>query len=285
MGARHEKEPVMTTRDHAPLGAPCWTDLWTSDVERSRAFYGELLGWDALEPSEEFGGYFMFERNGMPTAGGMGDMGDAKADNAWKVYLNTDDIERTLKDAVAQGATAHFPATAVADLGTQSVLTDPTGATIGTWQPGTFPGFLVLAEHGAPSWFELHTNDFAKSLDFYQSVFRWETTTISDTDEFRYAVMRNPEGEDQLAGIMDNRSFPGLAAVDLVGLLARRRRRHDGRRGQEAGRERGRRRRGHALRHAGRGEGPHGGGVQAAHGACLGTRRALGAAPSGRTSP
>lgn len=199
----------MTTRDHAPLGAPCWTDLWTSDVERSRAFYGELLGWDALEPSEEFGGYFMFERNGMPTAGGMGDMGDARADNAWKVYLNTDDIERTLKDAVAQGATAHFPATSVADLGTQSVLTDPTGATIGTWQPGTFPGFLVLAEHGAPSWFELHTNDFARSLDFYQSVFRWETTTISDTDEFRYAVMRNPEGEDQLAGIMDNRSFPG----------------------------------------------------------------------------
>jgi uncharacterized protein len=199
----------MTTRDHAPLGAPCWTDLWTSDVDRSRAFYSELFGWEALEASPEFGGYFMFARNGMPTAGGMGDMGDLPANNTWKVYLHTDDIERTLKDAAGQGATIAFPASAVADLGTQSVFDDPTGANLGTWQPGTFPGFLVLGEHGAPSWFELHTNDFAKSLAFYQSVFRWETTTISDTDEFRYALMRNPEGEGELAGVMDNSSFPG----------------------------------------------------------------------------
>ena len=199
----------MTTRDHAPLGAPCWTDLWTSDVDRSRAFYSELFGWEAQEPSPEFGGYFMFTRDGVPVAGGMGDMGDQKANNTWTVYLNTDDIERTLKDASAQGATIAFPATPVADLGSQSVLDDPTGAHLGTWQPGTFPGFTVLGEHGSPSWFELHTNDFKKSLDFYQSSFRWETTTISDTDEFRYAVMRNPEGEDELAGIMDNTSFEG----------------------------------------------------------------------------
>jgi len=28
----------MPTRDRAPIGAPCWTDLWTSDVEASRRF-------------------------------------------------------------------------------------------------------------------------------------------------------------------------------------------------------------------------------------------------------
>ena len=71
---------------------------------------------------------------------------------------------------------------------------------------------MVVGEHGAPSWFELHTNDFAASVDFYQSVFRWETTAIGDTDEFRYSVMRNPEGDGELAGIMDNRSFPGSPA-------------------------------------------------------------------------
>ena len=37
----------MTTRDSAPLGAPCWTDLWTSDIEGSRSFYASLLGWEA----------------------------------------------------------------------------------------------------------------------------------------------------------------------------------------------------------------------------------------------
>ena len=57
----------MTTRDSAPIGAPCWADLWTSDVEGSRRFYSELFGWEANEPSPEFGGYFMFTRNGVPT--------------------------------------------------------------------------------------------------------------------------------------------------------------------------------------------------------------------------
>ena len=52
----------MPTRDIAPIGSPCWVDLWTSDVEGSRRFYRDLFGWEAEEPSAEFGGYFMFTR-------------------------------------------------------------------------------------------------------------------------------------------------------------------------------------------------------------------------------
>ena len=193
----------MTTRDHAPLGAPCWTDLWTSDVEGSRRFYSELFGWEALEPSDEFGGYFMFARDGMPTAGGMGDMGDMKANNTWKIYLQTDDIAKTTAAAEAAGAQLFGPAMPVADLGIQAVMADPTGAELGAWQPGTFPGFLVLGEPGAPSWFELHTREHANAVDFYESVFHWKTAVQGDTDEFRYTTMCNPEGGEDLAGIMD----------------------------------------------------------------------------------
>jgi predicted enzyme related to lactoylglutathione lyase len=200
---------AMTTRDRAPLGAPCWTDLWTSDVEGSRKFYSELFGWEAAEPSPEFGGYFMFTRNGEGIAGGMGDMGDMKADNAWKVYLQTDDINSTIDLATKKGATVMSPAMPVADLGVQCVMSDSTGATLGAWQPGTFHGFSVLDERGAPSWFELHTSDFGKAVDFYESVFHWQTTPMGDTDEFRYSVMNEPNGDDQLAGIMDARSFLG----------------------------------------------------------------------------
>src|ERR1019366_443887 len=98
------KGATMTTRDSAPLGSPCWAALWTSDVEGSGKFYGEIFGWEAQEPSPEFGGYFMFTRNGVPVAGGMGDMGDMKANNTWKIYLATDDIARTLGAAEAEGA-------------------------------------------------------------------------------------------------------------------------------------------------------------------------------------
>jgi uncharacterized protein len=193
----------MTTRDHAPAGAPCWADLFTSDVERSRSFYAELFGWEPLPPSPEFGGYFMFARHGVPVAGGMGPMGDMAADNRWKIYLASDDITKTLEVAAADGAEIVSPVMDVADLGRQAVLTDPTGAAIGTWQPGTFPGFTVLNEHGAPSWFELHTRDHAGAVDFYKTTFGWETNVESDTDEFRYTTVLDPEGDGLVAGIMD----------------------------------------------------------------------------------
>ena len=190
-----------------PIGSPCWADLWTSDVDGSRKFYAELFGWEAQEPSPEFGGYFMFTRNGVPIAGGMGDMGDMKADNSWKVYLATDDVDKTVEAAVGEGAQVVAPPMAITDLGRQAVIFDPTGAALGIWEPGTFPGFTVLSEHGAPSWFELHTRDYAKAVAFYRSVFRWDTNTVSDSDEFRYTVMRNPSADGELAGIMDASAF------------------------------------------------------------------------------
>jgi len=87
------------------------------------------------------------------------------------------------------------------------VLVDPTGAHLGTWEPGTFPGFTVLNEHGAPSWFELQTRDHSAAVAFYRKVFRWETNTVGDSDEFRYTTMREPDGDGELAGIMDASGF------------------------------------------------------------------------------
>jgi uncharacterized protein len=195
------------TRDHAPIGSPCWADLWTSDVEGSRKFYGELFGWEAQEPNPEFGGYFMFTRDGAPVAGGMGDMPDMPAQDLWTIYLATDDIGKTVGAAEAHGAQVVSPPMAVADLGSQAVLIDPTGAQLGAWQPGTFPGFTVLHERGAPSWFELHTRDHAAAVAFYRSVFRCDTNSVGDSDEFRYTTMRDPNGGEDLAGIMDASAF------------------------------------------------------------------------------
>ena len=194
--------------DHFSVGAPCWVDLWTSDVEGSRTFYAQLFGWEAMEPSEEFGGYFMFHRDGLPIAGGMGDMGpDMPANDTWKIYLSTDDIAGVAASLGTHGAEVQAPPMSVADLGQNMVFVDPTGAHLGAWQPGTFPGCSALNEHGAPSWFELFTRDFAGALDFYRSVFSWKIEIEGDTDEFRYATLRDPDSGDQLAGVMDASAF------------------------------------------------------------------------------
>ena len=197
----------MSTRDRAPLGSPCWADLWTSDVDGSRSFYSEVFGWEAQEADPQFGGYFMFTRDGVPVAGAMGDMGDMKATDTWKIYLDTDDIIKTVAAATAAGAELIVPAMPVADLGTQAVFIDRTGADLGAWEPGTFPGFTVLGEHGSPSWFELFTRDYAAALDFYRTVFHWGLEAVGDSDQFRYSVLKNPDSEGELAGIMDAGAF------------------------------------------------------------------------------
>lgn len=197
----------MTTRDRAPLGAPCWADLWTSDVEGSRKFYSELFGWEALEPNPEFGGYFMFIRQGAPVAGGMGDMSDQQADNTWKVYLATDDAAALAGRSEAQGAKLFMPPVPVADLGVQVLMTDPTGVTVGAWQPGTFQGFAALEEPGAPAWFELHTRDHDAAVAFYQAAFGWDTKAMDDAGELRYTLARKPGGEGEMAGILDAGGF------------------------------------------------------------------------------
>jgi predicted enzyme related to lactoylglutathione lyase len=199
----------MPTVDRFSVGAPCWADLWTSDVEGSRAFYAALFGWEAMEPSEEFGGYFMFHLHGAPIAGAMGDMGpDMPANNTWKVYLSTNDIAGATSAMEALGAQVLAPPMAVADLGQNMVFVDPTGAHLGAWQPGTFPGFTSMEEHGAPSWFELFTRDYDSALDFYRSIFHWTTEVEGDTDEFRYSTLRDPAASDkQLAGVMDASTY------------------------------------------------------------------------------
>lgn len=207
----------MTTRETTPVGAPCWADLWTTEVEGSRRFYSQLFGWEALEPSPEFGGYWMFERDGAPVAGGMGSMGDMRADNTWKPYFCTDDIDSSLKKAEAGGAAVMGGAMPVADLGVQAVLEDPTGATFGLWQPGAFAGFKVVGETGAPSWFELHTADHAAAVAFYRELLGFEIVPVGDTDEFRYYIFRAPGHDEDLGGMMDSRQWvqPGEAHWDI----------------------------------------------------------------------
>ncbi|HET6877372.1 MAG TPA: VOC family protein [Jatrophihabitans sp.] len=184
-----------------PAGAPCWIELTTNHADRSREFYPALFGWTAEEPSPEFGGYFMFFKDGVPIAGGMPVPDGMALPDSWNVYLNVEDARKTLEVATAHRASITVEAMDVADLGTSAVIDDPSGARIGLWQPNTFAGFGVLGQPGAPAWFELLSLDYDTAVPFYREVFGWDAQTMADSPQFRYTTLGRDDGAR--AGIMD----------------------------------------------------------------------------------
>jgi predicted enzyme related to lactoylglutathione lyase len=195
----------MPKRDVAPIGAPCWVDLLTSDQEKAKAFYSELFDWTIDDPGPDYGGYINFQKDGLPVGGCMTNSADSPTPDMWTIYLATDDIKATVDAAVSHGGQVMLPPQEVMALGTMAVVGDAGGAGIGVWQPGEFKGFGIHAEPNTPAWFELHTRDYDATVQFYRDVFKWKTHVAGDSPEFRYTTLG--EGDDQEAGIMDASAF------------------------------------------------------------------------------
>lgn len=194
----------MPIRDSAPLGAPCWIDLTTSDVARAQDFYGTVFGWTFNAAGPEYGGYVNAAKDGHPVAGIMANRPAAEVPDHWATYFHTADIQTTLA-AVTGARGSVCMAMEVPAKGHMAVATDPAGAMFGLWQPLEHRGFELIGAAGAPVWHQLTTRDYGAALDFYRNVLGWQTESVSDTDEFRYTTAWF--GDEQLLGVMDGASF------------------------------------------------------------------------------
>lgn len=195
----------MPIRDSAPLGAPCWIDLTTSDVARAQDFYGTVFGWTFESAGPEYGGYVNAAKGGHSVAGIMANRSGAEAPDRWVTYFHTADIQTTLAAVTGAGGSVCM-AMEVPAKGYMGLATDPAGATFGLWQPLQHRGFEIIGAAGAPVWHQLTTRDYGAALDFYRDVLGWRTESESDTDEFRYTTAWF--GDEQLLGVMDGASLP-----------------------------------------------------------------------------
>jgi uncharacterized protein len=106
-------------------GAPCWNELRTTDVERSGAFYGDLLGW-RYQPGD--GGYTTIMCRGSPNGGMRLQTGrEQGAAPDWLPYFTVDDADRAAGNAERHGGRSLAPAVA-SGIGRAAVLADPQGA-------------------------------------------------------------------------------------------------------------------------------------------------------------
>ncbi len=108
-------------------------ELNSTDVEKSKAFYGKLFDW-TLErvPIGELD-YTMI-KVGKGTGGGMMKQLIPGASSAWLPYVAVDDIHTATQKAKSLGAKVMKDVSEVADMGWLSIIVDPTGAMLGLWQ-------------------------------------------------------------------------------------------------------------------------------------------------------
>ena len=187
-------------------GAPCWIDLYSSDTDSAKDFYGRLFGWTTLDPGPEYGGYFIFQKDGKAVAGCMGNDGEQGYPDSWTVYLTTDDADRTAADAAANGGQVRSRADG----------RHPERPLRDDLRPRRRGDRRLAAARGEG----LRDSERARHRRLVRAAhaglrqggrllprrLRLGPHTAADEEDFRYTTLG--EGENALAGIMDDSPYP-----------------------------------------------------------------------------
>ena len=125
IGAQLVNEPVSLT----------WNELAASDIEKAKAFYNKVFGWDANTEQNGPMTYTEFKVGGRSIAGMMqlGSMHPAGTPPHWLVYFAVADTDATVGRASELGGRALAPAMDI-PIGRFAVLADPRGAVFGIIQ-------------------------------------------------------------------------------------------------------------------------------------------------------
>ncbi|MFI5254828.1 MAG: VOC family protein [Candidatus Limnocylindrales bacterium] len=105
-------------------------ELPADDIDRARAFYEAVFGWQT-EAMPGMADYYLF-RAGEGRGGGIGTRGKT-APNTSRLYVQVDSIDAALAAAGAHGGRTGEPKTAIQGMGSYAVLADSEGS-----EPGHF---------------------------------------------------------------------------------------------------------------------------------------------------
>lgn len=108
-------------------------ELNSTDVDKSKAFYGKLFDWTLEDVQMPEFTYTMI-KVGKGTGGGMMKQLIPGAGSAWLPYVEVQDIKASTKKAQSLGAKVMKDVSEVMGMGWLSIIVDPAGAMLGLWQ-------------------------------------------------------------------------------------------------------------------------------------------------------
>ena len=110
-------------------------ELSTTDLAAAKSFYQSLFDWK-LDDVDMGGGHSYTMINvGAGTGGGMMTHPMPGAPSIWLPYVLVEDVAAAVAKAKSLGATILRDVMEVMGAGSLAIIQDPTGATLGFWQP------------------------------------------------------------------------------------------------------------------------------------------------------
>jgi uncharacterized protein len=108
-------------------------ELNTTDPAKAKTFYGKLFDWQLEDMQMEMGTYTLI-RVGNGTGGGIMKHPMPGQPSLWIPYVEVGDVRARTEKARALGGTIIKEVTEVMNMGSFSIVLDPTGAAVGLWQ-------------------------------------------------------------------------------------------------------------------------------------------------------
>jgi predicted enzyme related to lactoylglutathione lyase len=114
-------------------------ELNSTDVEKSKAFYGQLFDWKLEDVPMADGTTYTTIGVGEGTGGGMMKNPMPGAPSMWLAYVLVDDVVASTAKAKSLGATVVSDVTEIPGVGWFSIITDPTGAGLALFKAAPRP--------------------------------------------------------------------------------------------------------------------------------------------------
>ena len=182
------------------LGSFIWYDQMSNDMSGAEAFYTKVVGWTPGPNTMNAQRYTLLQAGGTAIGGLMPIPEEAAkmgVPPCWTGYVAVDDVKAYADKVKAAGGTIMRPPADIPNIGTFSVVLDPTGAGFILFR-GTSPEAPAhdASAPGHVGWRELHAGDGDKAFDFYSGLFGWTKAEDMDMGAMgKYRIFRTRSGQ------------------------------------------------------------------------------------------
>jgi uncharacterized protein len=199
----------MGTRTRYEPGTFSRVELFTTDPDDAKRFYGELFGWQTE------GGSATATQDGR-TVAAITEQPDRQRSAGvpphWLSSVTVASTDDSAARAAELGGSVHAGPFDLGDAARMAVVADPTGAMLGLWQARGSIGAERVNDPGCLTANELATDDVEAATSFYRGLFGWSIEQVGGGDGPSYWLIHHDGAAQGRNGGMRELT-PGEAGV------------------------------------------------------------------------